>query len=158
MAYNGTQSESCPSQMELAGYLDNRLADVDRRRLEDHLAICDECLEMVCEARTLLDVTGTPDVPASVAAQAKALRRPSPTTRQHQHGPLRFVGEWGLAAAAAIVLCFLSYQAGTRSGEAPATGADELISVVSFGALDPNTGFELELELESVLLAQEVSP
>ena len=39
-----------PAETELAGYLDGSLRAKDRRRVEEHLAHCDECLNKTVSA------------------------------------------------------------------------------------------------------------
>ncbi len=39
-----------PTEIELAGFLSNSLSAKDRRRVEDHLVLCNECLEKTVSA------------------------------------------------------------------------------------------------------------
>src|SRR5262245_34980007 len=61
---------ACPSELELAAYLDGRLADAARDEVEAHLVLCAECREAVSEARS---DEALPFVSAAVIESAKAL-------------------------------------------------------------------------------------
>ena len=155
---NGAHSEACPPLLELASYLDGRLAADARMRVEAHLARCDDCLEAICETRTLMSVPGTPDVRALIVERARSLRSGDPPvieTTPWRIGPWLAVGQWGVAAAAAIALCLFSYRAGTASAGNEAEASDEFVNAVSFGAFDLDD--ELSLELEAALLNREGS-
>ncbi len=47
----------------MAAYLDDALPEVDRARLEDHLADCPHCSEYLAQIRVVIDASGevTPD-------------------------------------------------------------------------------------------------
>lgn len=48
------------NELEIAAYLDRRLAPADRERVESHLAGCPECRDELVETRKLLGKTGRP--------------------------------------------------------------------------------------------------
>jgi anti-sigma factor RsiW len=58
----------CQDLVEVVtAYLDGALGDVDRRRFEEHLGICEECVAYVAQVREAIAATGR------AGAQADAL-------------------------------------------------------------------------------------
>lgn len=74
----------CVREEALMDFLEGRLSDRQRRRVESHLASCDSCLEDMLVVRSLIRepaLADTADVPAGVTARAikavQALRKGS---------------------------------------------------------------------------------
>ena len=50
MTYINTKTRTHPTELELADFLNHTLSTKDRGRIEDHIAICEECLEKAVSA------------------------------------------------------------------------------------------------------------
>lgn len=87
----------CPDEAQLAGYVDTRLSESDKNRLESHLAECDYCLGQVA-ALLRLEGAAMPDsVPPALLARARDLvPAPAPPS-------VWPVARWG--AIAAVTAC-----------------------------------------------------
>jgi len=87
----------CPDETQLAGYVDARLSESDKNRLESHLAECDYCLGQVA-ALLRLEGAAMPDsVPPALLARARDLvPAPAPPS-------VWPVARWG--AVAAVTAC-----------------------------------------------------
>ncbi len=92
----------CPDETQLAGYVDARLSESEKNRLESHLAECDFCLGQVA---ALLRLEGAPleeNVPPALLARAKDLVE-APVTPS-----VWPVLRWGTIAAATACLAIVA--------------------------------------------------
>jgi hypothetical protein len=81
---------SCPTDEELAAYIDGNLDKAERERITDHLASCEDCYALYTEtARFLLD--SGPATPDDSELDKKVVEFPSERRR--------FVSQWGSIAA-----------------------------------------------------------
>jgi hypothetical protein len=62
----------CIDEERLAGFVEGRLTENDRRRVQRHLAHCDTCLHQAATLMQLEDSV-TPDVPAALLARAREM-------------------------------------------------------------------------------------
>jgi anti-sigma factor RsiW len=158
-------NRACPTDLELAGYLDGRLGDAGQSRVEAHLADCPACLEAVLEARALLEADA-----AGFIAPAEAVRRAQslvPGSSQEQDVYRAAVRPWlapswtlwgqrTAAAVAGLALCLVGFRVGSMpSGAALQAEHEQLfLSEASFGLYGVNEGVDenllpLELEVET---------
>jgi hypothetical protein len=106
---------SCPDEVTLAAFVDGRLPERARSRVQRHLADCETCLQHVAAALRARE-TPPPEVPARLLARARALAEP------RARGPLASTWRWGtISAAAGLVLVAAVYV--WQSGTAPAPGS-----------------------------------
>lgn len=145
----GAVTDACPSNLDLAAYLDGRLPDAEQTSFEAHLAECADCLDALRATRAFLadEEHERTLVPMHVLDRARALveqtaRRRYAHRHDHRTAPWWRVGRWTAVAAALLVTCFIGYRAGARSAPAPMT---DLASEMSFGTLDDedSTSFDL---------------
>ena len=102
----------CHSALDLAAYLEERLAVEAMERLESHLAACPACRSAVREARVLLTLA-VDTAPDDVLARARELDAADPPIiRVSRERILARVGRWGFAAAASLAVCVVGYQSG----------------------------------------------
>ncbi|MHC4414667.1 MAG: zf-HC2 domain-containing protein [Planctomycetota bacterium] len=149
----------CPSLIDLAAYIDRRASESQRRAIEAHLAQCSGCLKAVGEIGLRPADRHDPSAPAppSVIESAKALV-PGPACARHSY---RFrlpdtgwpaMARWSATAAASIAICFVGYQAGSRSLAPQESTA--LVGEMSFGVLSPPNGDEPELDRFALALEE----
>jgi hypothetical protein len=99
----------CPDEVTLAAFVDGRLPESARSRVQGHLADCGLCVEHVA-AVLLSRETATPEVPAPLLARARELAE-SPTD-----GAPAFAWRWSAVSAAAgltLVAAVLVWQVST---------------------------------------------
>ena len=124
----------CPSSIELAAFAEGRLDDDAGGAAESHLADCGVCRQALLDVaaagagQEALPFAGLPVIDAAKALVARSRDR----TGRRTLGAIRAVG----AAAAAIVICFVGYRAGSAWYDPAAILAEEaLVSEMSFGLL-----------------------
>lgn len=88
----------CPEDQEVAEYFDGDLAEVERTKLERHLADCRFCLARVGILERLEETNANTRVPGDVLATAKQMRRRAPV-RWPKVAPA-----WAAAAVVVITL------------------------------------------------------
>lgn len=87
-------SGPCPTDEELAAYIDGNLDRAERERITDHLASCEDCFALYTEtARFLVD--SSPATPEDSAFDEKIIPFPS--------RPKGIVAQWGAIAALLLV-------------------------------------------------------
>ena len=91
---DATSKESCPTDEELAAYIDGKLGRADRKRITEHLASCEDCYAIYMGALRF-QLESEPADDAAAAAARNVL--PFPSRDQIQ-------GLWRLAAVAAGLL------------------------------------------------------
>jgi anti-sigma factor RsiW len=158
--------EPCPSNLELAAFVDGRDAEQDRRRLETHLASCRDCLEAVIDATAGRSLE-VPPAPQALVAAARTLvptgaPASGPTAPDATSGPgLWFpwflVSRWGLIAAASVAVCVLGYLAGEAASSPVGGSSPDVVSEMTFGVIDGSEPDELDLQMLQLALG-EVSP
>jgi hypothetical protein len=92
-------TDACPEETEYAGLIGGTLPDEERARLADHLAHCQQCLDLVT---CLVRIQDRPQdqVPQELLAAALKLGSDS----QAMQLPARFQWQTSLAAAAGLIL------------------------------------------------------
>ncbi|MFG0251735.1 MAG: anti-sigma factor family protein [Phycisphaerales bacterium JB038] len=161
----GPLSEPCPTELELAAYLDGRLPSAETAWMEGHLALCPTCVETVLEMRTLSgDEAAAFIAPAESLERARALvRDPGPQREMYRAAVRHWLGPnwalWGQRAAAAVAglaLCVVGYRVGSTPSAAGLQAEHEkaLLTQVSFGLYGVDEGVDenllpLELEVET---------
>jgi len=123
----------CLEPNALAAYIDGRLPDDARPRLEAHLACCPSCREQLGEARAILAADTLPVPPDTVAA-AKALVTPGACHAGILPRLRREVAWWAAAAAIAAAASFAGYRIGRHAPD-----LDPSAIVRSENTLDPLT-------------------
>jgi anti-sigma factor RsiW len=148
MPVNGerTTGRACLSDDELAEYLDGVLAPEDRRRVEEHLASCDECRTIVADtvialgAIELEEAQRAPQQPEGQARGTLEMPAPGPEMREAR-GTIPFptpsAGGTGGGGGAAP-----STEGGASTGSKsrktwPALGLLAAAAVLAFIARDP---------------------
>jgi hypothetical protein len=128
----------CPDEVTLAAFVDGRLPESARSRVEDHLAECDSCLDHVASALRSQE-TPAPEVPAPLLARARELAA-SPTDVTPAFG-----WRWSAISAAAgllLVAAILVWQ--FSAAPAPETSPAEVRSktgqLVAPEVLSPQEG------------------
>jgi anti-sigma factor RsiW len=139
----GAGTATCPSAVDLAAYLDGRLAEAERDVLEAHMALCGPCRELVYEGRE-----NTPDeplafVPTSLIETIRALRWSAPAAQRRGWAA---TARWSFAAAASLAMALLAFQAGASSAGAARPAEDVVLSEMSFGLLGPAEPWEPGLD------------
>jgi hypothetical protein len=129
---------ACPPAIELAAYLDGRLADAARDGMEAHLALCGECRAAAEDVR-LAGACAAPFVAGSLLDSARALVPPRGAAPQRRW-PV--AARWSFAAAASLAMALLAFQAGTSFGGAARPSEDALLDGMSFGLLTPFDAWE----------------
>jgi len=158
-APQGDAGGPCLEASELAAYLDGRTGADRVARVEAHLAACDQCLAAVREARQLLDQPAMP-APAALVGSAKALVAAETPARALRGGWLgRAVGRtswqgvarWAAATAAAILVGFAGFSAGSATVHDRQTADAKVAAEISFESFmpteDPLTGGENDLDM-----------
>jgi len=154
---NGAASISCPTDIEFAAWIDNRIDDATRREMiESHLASCPVCMQAVLEVRQSLasQADSLVFVAPEILAAAKALVSPTEidvhVVRHVRLSRSMGIARWSGAAAASVLIGIIGWQAGEATnvpGESIVAGAvanadanlddDGLpVSELSLGALD----------------------
>jgi hypothetical protein len=111
---------NCPSDGVLAAYLDGALDDAARVRLQEHLAGCLHCRELIADIVKLQREADLPAVPVALVSKARALVLPSRK---------RWVWNWatvataGTLACAVIAMSILRHPQGLNIPESPAPAA-----------------------------------
>ena len=140
--------DACPDAGDLAAYVDRKLRGDDLARVEAHLASCDRCLQAVGEARELLAEPATL-APAELLTRAKALvaaestprTGAKPAARRKVGGWLGLRGgasrwktalRWGAAVAAAVLVGFAGFSAGSATYRSRQAADARLVAEVSF--------------------------
>jgi hypothetical protein len=165
---DGTYGDECPSAVELAAWIDDRLAERERESVEVHVSRCARCCDLVAGIRS--ESFGDLDderVSASVLQATESL--------MPDRSSYRFIarcGAWGMrlgAAAAALAIAWGGYSVGASfnaststaaSGASPGgTIASTSDDALTFGLLNgsvPKPSSEesdaLDLALRSLLL------
>jgi anti-sigma factor RsiW len=127
--------------MTLAAYLDGTVTDDTRGRVEAALAGSADLRAELVEARELVTLTtDTPPVPLSVVRAARELVGPprEGATPATVRGPWRLTARWSVAAAAAVAVCLLGYQAGVTSVGSADTASNtdaNVDAVMAYGLL-----------------------
>jgi hypothetical protein len=112
------RSWGCLSEADLAAYADGRLGEQAKRRVEDHLAECEYCLEQIGFLLRPQEGPASQPVPPQLQAQALELGRRKGVTR-----PAHRWGAVAAAAAAAAVVLMLR----TPSPQAPAVSSSPTV-------------------------------
>ena len=128
---------ACPSELELAGYLDGLASEAEGERIEAHLAACAECRQAIIDARLLAAEPPT-RAPRSLVAHAKALV-PAPAARRGG-SRWRRVASWAAAAAASVAVGSAGLHAGSSVQRAREERARSLTAELSFGAANGDEG------------------
>jgi anti-sigma factor RsiW len=103
----------CPDPNALAAYVDGRASPEEVARLEEHLAACAACFEILADVRAGLDAVA-PEVPADSTSAARALvPGAKPGGRLVGRGAFRRVGWWAAAAAVVAAVSFAGYRLGS---------------------------------------------
>ena len=153
-----TFTAACPSQMELASYLDGRLSATAVESVEAHLAACRECREAVADARLI--VSSAARAPERVIESAQALvsavpiHRPVQAKNRSSFGLKWRMARWPAAAAASIAICVFGYRTGMASTASTDLRLDQLATEMSFGVFDPPDEDAGEIELIAALLTE----
>jgi anti-sigma factor RsiW len=124
--FSDRAASDCPEALDLAAFVDGRLAPSQRDAIEAHLAACGGCLDLVLGASAAIEPAG-----AEVVARARSL---APVRRTQRVSRLRIGARWFAAAAAAIVVCAGAFRLGSASA-APAAPAESIIADATFGML-----------------------
>ena len=95
--FTGDRTWRCPDEMQLAAFVELRLAGSERTRVEAHIAGCEYCLGQVGALERLQDAAPLDDVPSRMLAAARELAsRGSRAAKPAWY--------WGAAAAATACL------------------------------------------------------
>jgi len=100
----------CPSDTELASYVEQRVSADERARIESHLADCDACLDQVACLARLPDMAPVPAVSPALLSRAERL---GATARRGWPAP---VLRWGSLAAAACLIVAVGLHLRQASG------------------------------------------
>lgn len=153
--------------MTLAAYLDGRISDETRRRVETELAASPALRRELVELRELVAVTAeTPPVPLAVVRAARDLvgartddvAPAAPPAPPAPARSWRLAMRWSMAAAAAVAACLLGYQAGVTSVGSTGVGPDteaNVDTVMAFGLLADED--ESDADLLAMLLGEVTS-
>jgi anti-sigma factor RsiW len=125
----GPATEPCPSELELAAYVDGLASETEQARIEAHLALCPHCLDEIVEARRLA-VEAVADAPPIVVARAEALVPARRALRPSRRWLV--AARWAAAAAAAAAVSFAGLQAGSAAARARGQTAARLADEVTF--------------------------
>jgi len=91
----------CPTDEQLAAYIDGVLSPAESRQVAEHLASCEDCFELYCEtARFLVDSSPAPPEDAELAAALAGkgvVRFPTLAERRRQ------IVQWAAIAALLVV-------------------------------------------------------
>lgn len=139
---------ACPASLDLAAWVDGRAAEAERSEIERHLTECPICLTAVAAAAQVLDeAERSPAVlPPALAERVRAVvvaEAATPALGTPDRGWWRSASpavRWltrSAAAAAAVAVCVVGYEAGRAAP--PATSEVALARAVSFGLLDDET-------------------
>ncbi len=146
-------SVACPSQLELATYLDGQLSEPEVESIEAHLADCCECRQAVADARLIVAeaAVSTSAVPQRVIKSAQALvrQRVQPSTSLKWR-----MARWPVAAAASVAICVWGYRAGMAYTDSTAILPDALAAEMTFGVFDSPEDDSDEIELIASLLSE----
>lgn len=150
LARKAVVTSECPNPADLAAYIENRCTPSEQESIDSHLAECSDCLIAISQTRLLLD-SDIEAAPQRVIDSAKSLVEPQSLE----------TGNWSrmrialrpLAAAAAIGICVLGYQAGTGI-EVQALSSDQLAYELSFGVFETLEDDEQEFELLAILVKE----
>jgi anti-sigma factor RsiW len=113
----------CPDEVTLAAFVDGRLPERARSRVEGHVADCETCLQHVAAALRAREIP-PPEVPAGLLARARELAE-SPA-----RAPLVSTWRWvTVSAAAVLVLVAAIHVWQPRTAPAPGTSPAEVRSV-----------------------------
>jgi anti-sigma factor RsiW len=93
---------TCDRETQVHAYHDRQLGPVGRQDLEDHLAECAACAQLLAELRAVSRLVSTATLPDVSAASADHYYAAWNVVRQ-QHGLLR-ISSWLTAAAAAVLV------------------------------------------------------
>ncbi|BDY12060.1 anti-sigma factor family protein [Hydrogenimonas cancrithermarum] len=98
--------QQCPDINDLAAYIDNRLSDDEKKKMEEHLNNCPKCLESVLAIKQLQY-----DIPAHLEdiSKAQALLVAKSTANEPTK---RFPASWMAASVVFVLLSFGGYVAG----------------------------------------------
>jgi len=138
--------------MQLAAYVDGRLDDADRARVERRLREQPELLPLIIGGSP----TDEPAMPVSIetirAATALVTAGPARRTHSTTHW-LRHTVRGGLAAAACIAVAVTGYRLGQTAFVPSSTGSesnDALVHQMTFGVFEDTDGL---LESDATFLA-----
>lgn len=90
-----SSKESCPTDEELAAYIDGTLGRRDRKRIAEHLASCEDCFA-VYMGTVRFQLDSEPAASEEVAART-VVRFPSPAQKGH-------LWQWAAAAAGLVIV------------------------------------------------------
>lgn len=100
-----------PDSLALAAYLDGRLDEAARDRVEAWLAADPDRLEILLGTQDAL-AAGSDPAPEALVARAKGLVAAAPTTAREANGAVWPRLYWPSAAAAVVLACVLGFQLG----------------------------------------------
>jgi anti-sigma factor RsiW len=104
---DATEATGCPDDTVLAAFLDGRVADAERARLEAHLEGCARCRAAAEEARAIERSPLAPLPEATLARLARAVLA-------EQRRTVR-VTDWRAVAAALVLTCGTGFWLGARA-------------------------------------------
>ena len=109
----GPPESDCPDFNILGAYLGGVASEEEAQRIEQHLAACESCLEILMNAPSVLEAGGVP-VPEALIARAKAL---VPGEKPVVPGYFKQAVWWAGAAAILAAVCFAGYRLGQDASE-----------------------------------------
>ncbi len=142
------QTGGCADEGLLAAYLDGRAEDAEVEAVERHLAGCARCRAAVRQLRGILSGTTTVMPPTAVLDRARQLVEPNPGRRRLWPA----VARWSAVAAAVLIVAWVGFSAGRKTGDYR-RAADAVVAVeASFGGQGEDTQASLDT-LDEMLLA-----
>ena len=134
---------ACPSTMELAAYLDGRLADAARGEVEAHLVLCSDCREALHEVGAIGTDESLPFVAPALIESARALVAARPAVQRRGWAA---AARWSFAAAASLAMALLAFQAGASFAGTARPAEDLAAREMSLGLLGPAEPWETGLD------------
>ena len=132
-------SRGCPTPVELGASIEGRCSAGEAAAIESHLAACAQCALAVSDIRSMAPQQGQTlvFVPPQVIDAARGLVPASTVThRRLRVSPLRLGADWGMAAAAAVLICLTGYQLGMAAQSPPQVSDASVLTAMSFGLVD----------------------
>jgi predicted anti-sigma-YlaC factor YlaD len=127
----------CPSQAELACWLDGTASAELAERIDTHLTACPECLAAISEVRGLLRGGRPVLVPPEVLAAGRSLVAPDVAGARGWKRRLMPAMRWAAAVAAAVVVGYCGYLAGGQTWRYRDAAEAAVVAEASFGISEP---------------------
>jgi len=120
---------TCDNAAKIHAYHDGELPSDERIAIESHLAVCDECRELLADLQKLTNIFATVELPEMPQRAVSRMYGSWHAAKAAQDRGVRRLAGW-LTAAAAVVLLLVPLQSQRADVENRNTDVDETVAFV----------------------------